>query len=543
MSMASPFSASTRKAGSLESSGRHLRFSNRMSQVINSINDDVYPTRGYLDTTERKQVERMSFDERPPTSRRVARKDRFHDDDEDEVVTDVTQEYTSNRPPPQPVPRKPVTMISRSQQFDEDAEEDYARERARPPSQPRKNLDIAPLPDSKIRIKSGKEKAPIHIDENNFRDSNSRSRQDQLSIKSRPRTSNDLQRSRRKSIESLESVGGFDGGNDQERRDEDDTRSMDMGADEIEIYPDDDQKLKKSVDIAATKTNFDHAIYGTLVYNTLEFIQTPAPPGSTIKCKLVMSRGVFNEFTLYLEGYSGYDLPIMKTRRRRAVPIIYYYIDAMFIERNQSKDTQTIPFGRLSSNVKRKNFSLVGNRNGNADNKSLSGSIQSLNLAPSLDEQLNSTSQVINQKKYFDLTYNTKLFGTSKPKEFVVDALINPTESEPLARRDSIRQRGGRESANRLRDSSENFRRVTKRVTLLNKKAEYDPITKKYRLDFHGRAKAPSANNIQVIDESDPKTILFQLGKVKSKCYYLDYSYPLCAFQALGIAISCLTRN
>ena len=121
---------------------------------------------------------------------------------------------------------------------------------------------------------------------------------------------------------------------------------------------------------------------------------------------------------------------------------------------------------------------------------------------------------------YFDLEYNNKVIGRSKPKDINLNL--------------NVCKRSKHE------DADAQF----KHKHLNTKKPTFDTKTKTYKLDFKGRAKLPSTNNLQIIDEAnDPAEILLQLGKMKSKHYSLDFSYPFCAFTAFGLAISCLSRN
>lgn len=104
-------------------------------------------------------------------------------------------------------------------------------------------------------------------------------------------------------------------------------------------------------------------------------------------------------------------------------------------------------------------------------------------------------------------------------------------------------------------------------MTVTTKKPFLDPLTKTYRLKFQGsislfflyifsntkpkltctnilgRVKVSSSNNIQLVNESEPDEILFQLGKLKTKCYSCDFRYPFCALSAFGMALTCLSRT
>ncbi len=77
---------------------------------------------------------------------------------------------------------------------------------------------------------------------------------------------------------------------------------------------------------------------------------------------------------------------------------------------------------------------------------------------------------------------------------------------------------------------------------LKNRPPHFDINMRKFVLNYNGRAKQSSKNNFQIFDESFPDEILMQLGKVETGEYNCDYTWPLCAMQAFGLAISSLSR-
>lgn len=78
---------------------------------------------------------------------------------------------------------------------------------------------------------------------------------------------------------------------------------------------------------------------------------------------------------------------------------------------------------------------------------------------------------------------------------------------------------------------------------LMTKPPEYNTRHKSYMLDFKGRIKKSSSNNMQIINPNKADKILWQLGKMESKHYILDFRYPFTAFTAFATALSCLTRT
>lgn len=59
-----------------------------------------------------------------------------------------------------------------------------------------------------------------------------------------------------------------------------------------------------------------------------------------------------------------------------------------------------------------------------------------------------------------------------------------------------------------------------------------------YRLNFRGRVTIPSVKNFQIIDETDPETVVLQFGKVGSDRFHMDFRAPLTCFQAFAIVLA-----
>ena len=247
--------------------------------------------------------------------------------------------------------------------------------------------------------------------------------------------------------------------------------------------------------------------------NILDFIQTPPPKGYQIRCKLVINKGIFNEYLFYIETADNKDFLIMSTSRKKTSPSLCFAINTV----NSNDPKNTIKFGRLTANLARSSYSLVGNLD-ESDNE----------IIEATSPRPKSAVKKENCIKYFNLDYNYKIIGYSKPKDLAVDLLLI----------DQIDQHNIDESS-----ITTMFNRVSKNKVFVSKKPEFDPVSKKFKLDFKGRAKLPSSNNVQIIEDSKQNAIVFQLGKVLTKHYNCDFAYPMNAFQAFGIAISCISRN
>lgn len=78
-----------------------------------------------------------------------------------------------------------------------------------------------------------------------------------------------------------------------------------------------------------------------------------------------------------------------------------------------------------------------------------------------------------------------------------------------------------------------------------NRPPEWDERIKAHTLDFHGRVKASSVKNFQLVawdHNSDARgsELLLQFGKIDETTYALDFGYPLTAKRAFAIALASL---
>jgi tubby-related protein 1 len=61
-------------------------------------------------------------------------------------------------------------------------------------------------------------------------------------------------------------------------------------------------------------------------------------------------------------------------------------------------------------------------------------------------------------------------------------------------------------------------------------------------LNFNNRATMSSVKNFQLIN-ADTHEVVLQLGKLDDSTFSLDFQFPLCPFQAFGIALSSLATK
>ncbi len=57
-------------------------------------------------------------------------------------------------------------------------------------------------------------------------------------------------------------------------------------------------------------------------------------------------------------------------------------------------------------------------------------------------------------------------------------------------------------------------------------------------LNFHGRVTMASVKNFQLIEASDPESVLLQFGRTEQDKFTMDFMSPLTACQAFGLCLS-----
>ncbi|CAF0715598.1 unnamed protein product [Brachionus calyciflorus] len=219
--------------------------------------------------------------------------------------------------------------------------------------------------------------------------------------------------------------------------------------------------------------------------DTLDFTLTPPPQGQMIHGKIICKKGLFNEYYFYLENICNSDLFLMKASRKMTSAKSYYTIDTINYDQYGKASTTEISCARIVSNMSRKKFKL----------------------------DLSTNFVQFNNTEILNIAFKTNV---GDPRKILSSASLC---------------QGTKNSTND---------RVT--YFLKNKQPVFSMEQKKYVLNYNGRAKRSSKNNFQIIDESSPDDILMQLGKVETTHYSCDFSFPICALQAFGFALSNLCR-
>ena len=212
----------------------------------------------------------------------------------------------------------------------------------------------------------------------------------------------------------------------------------------------------------------------------LNFILTPPPQGSTIRCKIICQKGIFNQYSFYLEDANRNDILLMKTHRL----VTTHVKQVITCVDREAYGSSEIQCAKIKSNISRKKFKLE-----------LENSVASKNQNEILN--ISFKSNISEPRRIFA---NTSLCAGLKGNDHIVTYFFK------------------------------------------NRQPYYDFQQKKFVLDYCGRARQSSKNNFQIVDESYPDDIILQLGKVETGWYNCDFAFPLCALQAFGFALSSLSR-
>ncbi len=126
-------------------------------------------------------------------------------------------------------------------------------------------------------------------------------------------------------------------------------------------FPNEDSKEKEKAlniypDLNSTnlhlKNDLENDYFKQLVFDTIDFIQTPPPKELTVRCKVIVIKGIFNEYLFYIEDNFN-DYLLLKTIRKKTFKQFYYSI-------NIANTADPYRFGTLYSDFSRNNFVLTG---------------------------------------------------------------------------------------------------------------------------------------------------------------------------------------
>jgi tubby-related protein 1 len=126
--------------------------------------------------------------------------------------------------------------------------------------------------------------------------------------------------------------------------------------------------------------------------------------------------------------------------------------------------------------------------------------------------------------------YETNVLGFKGPRKMTVllpgmNQDHKRVEVRPTSDHESLPERMKRGSSDGL-------------IELHNKSPVWNEETQSYVLNFHGRVTQASVKNFQLVHTNDVDYIVMQFGRISTDHFTMDYSYPMCAIQAFGVAIS-----
>ena len=245
--------------------------------------------------------------------------------------------------------------------------------------------------------------------------------------------------------------------------------------------------IQKSNQIKLEKINFSSEYFGPIKHGaTIDFLLTPAPPGKVINCKIRKGKGILSDMQFYLEDNVGFNSLhlLMKTQRRMTTAKIYHFINAVNYDEFWEKSPHEPTCARIVSNMSRKKFKI----------------------------DLQCSDLLLLNKDILNVEYKTKV---GEPRSILADASLCS-------------------ASNNAKDKVTYF--------LKNRAPHFDVQLRKFVLNYNGRAKLSSKHNFQIVDKLNPEEILMQLGKIGNGFYNCDFSFPFCALQAFGFALSSLCR-
>ncbi|KAH9280932.1 Tubby -like protein [Echinococcus granulosus] len=263
-----------------------------------------------------------------------------------------------------------------------------------------------------------------------------------------------------------------------------------------------------------------------------EFITTPAPKGVTVCCRISRDKhglegGLFPSYFLHLERQEdGRRFFLLAARRKRRATTCNYLIslDATAPSTTTSSPLDAPGDGRLNVGHLRSNF--LGTQFVLLSSRRKYAGLHTSTGHPDVELAGGDWS-----KEIATISYEPNILGFKGPRKMTV--LMPPVK-------DAVDPKAANEPSKCAIGGSESRSALSGIIELHNKKPMWNEETQSYVLNFHGRVTQASVKNFQLIDNGDESTILMQFGRVASDIFTMDYTYPLTALQAFGIAISSL---
>ncbi|OON14333.1 Tub family protein, partial [Opisthorchis viverrini] len=311
--------------------------------------------------------------------------------------------------------------------------------------------------------------------------------------------------------------------------------------------------------------------------NLEDFVLQPAPKGITVRCRITrdkhgVDRGIFPTYYVHLER-DDRKFFLLAARRRKRSATSNYVISCDATDLSRRADSFA---GKLRSNFLGTQFviygdsagigcGVVGKRSKRPDlalgNRSRA-SLRSTESSFEFTDDSSWTGATDDLRELAAIIYDTNVLGFKGPRKMTI--LIPQLDSNGQRR-----QFGGDPPSKSLievwkQHCTHNL------LELHNKNPVWNEDTQSYVLNFYGRVTQASVKNFQIIHESDHEIssitslfvwklnygeelihafrlfysrptvnyIIMQFGRVAEDEFTMDYSYPMCALQAFGIALS-----
>ncbi|KRY68784.1 Tubby -like protein [Trichinella pseudospiralis] len=248
-----------------------------------------------------------------------------------------------------------------------------------------------------------------------------------------------------------------------------------------------------------------------IVENLEEFVLRPAAKGTTFKCRITrdkhgLDRNFYPTYFLHLEKDDGKRIFLLAARKRKKSTTSNYLIS---IDPTDLSRYCASFVGK--SNVLGTQFTLYDNGE---------------------NPQKSTVIDVGVRRELAAIIYDPNVLGLKGPRKMTVILpvirdfpTIKRVDLKPITERDSMIERWKSDRCDDL-------------IELTNKSPIWNEDAQSYILNFHGRVTQASVKNFQIIHANNPDYVIMQFGRISENLFSMDYSYPLCALQAFGIALS-----
>lgn len=290
----------------------------------------------------------------------------------------------------------------------------------------------------------------------------------------------------------------------------------------------------------------DLSILELLNTDMTKFVLTPISVGLIIKCIIYRQKGFYPEYKMCFQKEDGTLISILSAKKYNKTKTPSYLIKVFTCDPQSSKQE---PIAKLKSNTLGTQFNLYD-----------------LGVNPDKSEREKDETSGKLRCEYLTALYDVNLLGLKGPRQMTIvipsiDEEGVPKEIRPTIETEtilskwrrienemiSIRKNMKRQSSVNLSEAEDQVPKVeisTENIIKLeNKKPVWNAELRSYALNFNGRVTVPSVKNFQIVHSQDAEYIIQQFGKVNQDTYTCDFSYPLNALQAFGIAITSLDNK